>query len=307
MRILDRLISQTLPLVPRFFVRWVAGRYIAGETVGDAIATGKRLNALGATATFDLLGEELADPGRCRETAERYVNLLRALDDAGVRSGVSVKLTALGLRIDKETARQNLRTILEAARSSNRFVRIDMEDATTTDAALEIYRSFREEGHDRLGVVLQSALRRTHGDAVALARTGADVRIVKGIYIEREEIAYRDPEVIRRNYARVLRVLLREGCRVGVATHDDRLLFEMEAALSDLSLPRDALEIQMLLGVREHLRDIYLGLGYRVRVYVPFGERWYEYSVRRLRENPAIAGHVTRQLWGRIFKRKRDG
>jgi len=293
-----------LPLVPRFVVGRVSRSYIAGATLDAAIDTVRGLNELGAGATLDLLGEELDSPDQWRETAAGYRDALKAIGESDVRCGISLKLTAFGLMRDRRLVRELVTGILAAARDLGRFVRLDMEDATTTDATLELYRELREDGFDNVGVVLQTCLRRTHRDAIALAEMGADVRVVKGIYIEPEAISWRHPEVIRQNYVRVVRTLLAGGCRVAAATHDEILLYETQAAMEEIGVPNDRVEFQMLLGVQEHLRDVILENDYRMRVYVPYGEKWYEYSMRRLRENPAIAGHITRAMLGRIFTGK---
>jgi proline dehydrogenase len=209
----------------------------------------------------------------------------------------------MAVRKSPTLAEELTRKIVAKGRDVGRFVRIDMEDSTLTSRTLGIYRRLRRDGFDNTGVVLQSCLRRTFDDARKLAEIKADVRLVKGIYIEPEKISYRDPEAIRRNWVRILRLLLSKGCRVAAATHDDLLLYETEAAMGDLGMKTGDLEIQMLLGVRVPLLTTLLAAGHRVRVYVPFGEEWYAYGVRRLKENPAIAGHVTKAFFGRLFGR----
>jgi len=294
-----------LPLVPRFVVGRVSRSYIAGATLDAAIDKVRGLNELGAGATLDLLGEELHEPNQWKAAAAGYRDALTAIGHADVDCGVSLKLTAFGLMRDPALTKELVTGILGLARDLGRFVRLDMEDATTTDATLDLYRELRTDGFDNVGVVLQTCLRRTYRDAVALAEMGADVRVVKGIYIEPEAISWRDPNVIRQNFVRVVRTLLDGGCRVAAATHDEVLLYETQAAMEEIGVPNERVEFQMLLGVQKHLRDVILSNGYRMRVYVPYGEKWYEYSMRRLRENPAIAGHVTRAMLGRIFTGKK--
>jgi proline dehydrogenase len=303
--VFDRLVTVSLPVIPRFVAGVVSRPYIAGESLADAVAVVRSLNRLGAKGTMDLLGEELTEPEPCREVGRSYVAMLHEIAAAGIDSGVSVKLSSLGLRLDPDLARELLRGILAAARDAERFVRIDMEDATATDRTLALYREMREAGFDNVGVVLQARLHRTCRDARDLAEMGADVRVVKGIYVEPDSIAWREPEIIRRNYVRILRLLMAKGCRVASATHDEILVYETQAAAEELGTPPDRLEYQMLLGVREGLRDTLIRCGRRLRVYVPFGEQWYPYSIRRLRENPAIAGHVTRAFLRKLFRRKR--
>jgi len=303
--IFDRPLAAVLPLVPRFIVGRVSRAYIAGATLDAAIGKVRDLNRIGVGATLDLLGEELQEPEQWRATAAGYRDAIEAIGRADADSGVSLKLTAFGLTKDRSLTKELVTGILAAARDLGRFVRLDMEDATTTDATLDLYRELQNDGFTNVGVVLQTCLRRTHRDAIALAEMGADVRVVKGIYIESEEISWRDPQVVRMNYVRVVRTLLRAGCRVAAATHDEILVYETQAAMEEIGVERDRVEFQMLLGVRERLRDAILANGFGMRVYVPYGEKWYEYSMRRLGENPAIAGHITRAMLGKIFTGKK--
>ncbi len=303
MQIVDRLIATTLPIVPRSIVRWVAGPYIAGESETDALATVRKLNELGANATLDLLGEEIDDPAASRTIAKRYKALIRSIAGSGLDSGVSIKLSALGLRSHPGLARDLAREVVAAARDAKRFVRLDMEDAGTIDATLDVYRQLREDGLDNVGVVLQSCLRRTFHDVKALAPLKVDVRVVKGIYVEPVLISWRHPQVIRDNYLRMVKYLYEHGCKVAAATHDEQLVYGVTALMDECGVAKEETEFQMLLGVTEKMRDVLIGNGHRMRIYVPFGALWYEYSVRRLKENPAVAGHVTKQLLGRVFGR----
>lgn len=302
-KILDKLIATTLPIVPRRIVRWVAGQYIAGESEQDALDSIKELNRLGAGVTLDLLGEEINDPDASRAIVSRYIALIQAIAEGGLNSGASIKLSALGLRQHPELALELTREVVAAARDVERFVRIDMEDASTTDATLEVYRNLRKQGLDNVGVVLQACLRRTFADVKALAPMKVDVRVVKGIYVEPDLISWRHPQVIRDNYLRMVKHLFEHGCRVAAATHDEQLVYGVSALMDECGVAKEETEYQMLLGVTEKMRDVLIANGYRLRVYVPFGELWYEYSMRRLKENPAVAGHVTKQLFGRVFSR----
>jgi proline dehydrogenase len=203
---------------------------------------------------------------------------------------VSVKLTGLGLNLDPALARRNL----EAIASRGTFVRIDMEDSSTTDETLALYRELTAAGFGNLGVVLQAALRRTESDAAELA--GANVRLCKGIYIEPHELAFRDFHEVRESFVRTLDVLLDGGTYVGIATHDEWLVDRALEAIAARGLTPAAYEFQMLLGVRPELGDRIVAAGHRLRIYVPFGRQWYEYSLRRLQENPKVAGYVARDL-----------
>jgi len=296
MSLFDWLVVHGLPIVPKPIVRRVANRYVAGETLDAALATVEKLAAEGAMATLDLLGEEVRDSGRANSNTEAYEAMLAAIAQRGLTANVSLKLSALGLKVDEELCRGNLERILAAARQHGNFVRIDMEDASSTEATLHIYRDLQAR-HSNVGVVLQAYLRRTLPDIDALPRVGANVRICKGIYIERRAVAYKAYETVRLNYLRALEKLLARGVYVGIATHDDHLICGALALVDRLRVPRERYEFQMLLGVEPELRRVLLAAGHRLRVYVPYGRDWYPYSVRRLRENPKIARHVARAMF----------
>ena len=297
MSLLDRALVTVLPAVPKGIVRRVSSRYIAGTEIEDARRVVAELNAAGKLATVDVLGEEITQPDEARAIARAYLDVLDAIDEDGLDANVSVKLSGLGMEFDPALARENLEAI--AARGT--FVRIDMEDSSTTDATLQLHRDLVATGYENLGVVLQSALRRTVDDARALA--GANVRLCKGIYIEPPEVAYRGFDEIRDSYVRTLDVLLDGGAYVGIATHDEYLVERGLEAVRKRGLGPHEYELQMLLGVRPELGDRIVAGGHRLRIYVPFGRHWYEYSLRRLQENPKIAGYVAgdigRSLIGR--------
>lgn len=293
-RAFDRAMAATLPLVPRPVVRHFADRYMAGETLEDAVAAVRRLNDRGVMATIDVLGEFIRAPEEAEATATAYERVLDAIAAERLDAGISIKLSGLGIELDQELANRCLARVLSSADRHRIFVRIDMEDSGLTDRTLRTYRRLREEGHDRVGIVLQAYLRRTMDDIAALADLAPSVRVVKGIYIEPEEIAYRDPAAVNGNFVRAVDRLLAAGSYVAVATHDRALIEEVLAVLDRRIVPRDGYEFQMLLGVAEDVRHRLVSAGHRVRVYVPFGDAWYAYSVRRLKENPSIAGYVAR-------------
>ena len=297
MTLLDSAIVRLLPAVPKPIVQRFSARYIAGATLGEAVAVVRDLNAGGKMATVDVLGEEITREEETRAIAQGYRDVLAAIDEHSLDSNVSIKPTALGLGLSYELCRENLLDIL---RSGN-FVRIDMEDATTTDDTLQLYRELREAGHDNLGVVLQARLRRTLDDIAALAELRPSVRICKGIYLEPAALAFTDAEAIRVNFLRCLDALLDAGCYVGVATHDEWLIGESLARVLQRGLGHEEYELQMLLGVREERRDELVAEGHRLRVYVPYGEHWYGYSVRRLQENPAMATTIAKATAGRLL------
>ena len=297
MNLINRAISLTLPAVPKPIVRHFSKRYIAGVGVDEAFAVVRDLAGGGAMSTIDILGEFIHRPEEAKKNTEDYLNLLQRIhDDRMEQTNVSVKLTALGLLLDPGLCLEIMRRILELARDLDNFVRIDMEDAECTDATIGIYRDLGEAFPRNVGLVLQSRLRRTLDDVEALAACPANYRLCKGIYLEPRKIAYTDAELIRRNFVLLLDRMFEMGAYVGIATHDERLVWEALRLIRKHGLPHNRYEFQMLLGVDEELRRILIDSGHRLRVYVPFGEQWYAYSVRRLRENPQIAGHALRAM-----------
>jgi proline dehydrogenase len=298
--LLDRAIVRALPAVPRNVVRRLSSRYIAGSTLAEATEVVRQLNEQGKDATLDVLGEEVALREEAVGLRDAYRRALETIHGEALRSTVSVKLTALGLKLDSRLCRDNLTSLVaEAARYGN-FVRIDMEDSSTTSETLSLYRALRDEGHENVGVVLQAALKRTLADIEALSDLQPDVRICKGIYVEPAEIAYQEDETIRSNYLDAVEALFDAGSYVGIATHDDWLIGESLALIEQRRLTPDDYEFQMLLGVRRELGDELVREGHRLRIYVPFGRRWYEYSVRRLQENPKLAGYVAMDTLKRL-------
>lgn len=297
MSLFSRLVVVSLPLVPKFVVGRVAARYVAGETLEEALREVEKLNAAGAMATMDVLGEEVSDPSRAEAAVDEYVRLFEAIEARGLDSNVSIKLTMLGLKIDQGLCRDNVEKIAETANRSRNFVRIDMEDHTCTQATLEIYHELQPR-YGNLGVVFQSYMHRTLDDIENLPRQGANVRLCKGIYVEPRRIAWKGYQTVRHNFLTALEKLIERGVYVAVATHDEYLVCGAVGLLDRHGVPRDRYEFQMLLGVDEQLRQILLDEGHRLRVYVPYGRDWYPYSIRRLRENPEVAGHVARAFLG---------
>jgi proline dehydrogenase len=300
--LLDRAVVTLLPAIPKPVVRRISAPYIAGPSLDDARRVVSTLNAEGKSATVDVLGEEVGQASEAEAIAAEYVAALDAFERDGLDANVSVKPTGLGLKLGYDLCKRNVEAVIAAAEPTNRFVRIDMEDASTTDDTLRLFRELRAEGHRRVGPVLQASLRRTVADAEALA--GESVRLCKGIYIEPESIQFRDDQAIRDSFVQALAALLDGGCYVGIATHDEWLLDRALDAVSERDLGRDAYEFQMLLGVRPELGDRLVADGHKLRIYVPFGRQWYEYSLRRLQENPKIAGYVAGDFGRAIFRRR---
>jgi proline dehydrogenase len=299
----DRAIVRLLPAVPRRLVQRLSAPYIAGPNLDDARRTVAGLNAEGKLATIDVLGEEVTRPEEAGAVASSYHAVLDAIAGDHLDSSVSVKLTALGLKIDLDLCRSLLATVVADAAARGIFVRIDMEESSCTDDTLLLYRELRDSRRDNVGIVLQSALRRSVDDVAALADLRPSVRLCKGIYVEPPAIAYQGRDEIRESFVRILDALLEAGCYPAVATHDEWLL---ERTLERVrGMGREEYELQMLLGVRERRASELVAAGHRLRVYVPYGDRWYEYSLRRLQENPAVAGTLAKAAVRRVVPGRR--
>jgi proline dehydrogenase len=295
------VLAGILPLVPKPVVWAVARRYIAGETLADALRVTRDLEARGRLATLDLLGEQLTGREAVLAMVRAYEMALVELQRAHPTATLSVMMTGFGLRLDAAFCWDNLRRLAVGAADRRIPLTLNMEDSTTVDATLDIYRRLRAEGHSNVGIVLQSCLRRTLEDVATLTSLRPRVRIVKGIWRESSDVAYLDADEIRASYIATLEALLAADDYVEVATHDDALL---DRALA-LVRGRDAMtyEFQMLLGVRPSRGDTLVASGHRVRVYVPYGKDWHAYSLRRLRENPEMAQHVARDLVRAVRRR----
>jgi proline dehydrogenase len=300
MSLLDRAVVTLLPVVPKRVVGRLSARYIAGAELEDALRVVTGLNAEGKLATVDVLGEEVEQASEAEAIAAEYVAALDAFEREGLDANVSIKPTALGLKLGYDLCKRNVETVIAAAEPTNRFVRIDMEDSSTIDDTLRLFRELRDEDHARVGPVLQSSLRRTEADAAALA--GASVRLCKGIYVEPASIQYHDDQEVRASFVRTLETLLDGGCYAAIATHDEWLVEQSLRLISERALTPERYEFQMLLGVRPELGDRLVSAGHRLRIYVPYGRQWYEYSLRRLQENPKIAGYVAGDLGRSVFR-----
>lgn len=301
MALFDKALVRVLPAVPRPVVKRFADRYIAGEELADACRVVQRLNDDGKMATIDVLGEEVTRRVEAKALVDEYMDVFETIRKQGLGSNVSVKPTGLGLKLDRGFCRENIARIVRCATERGNFVRIDMEDASTTSDTLAVYRDLRAEGLDRVGVVLQARLRRTLDDVADLAELRPSVRMCKGIYLEPEPIAYTGFHEIRENYVRACEALLDAGAYVAFATHDEWLIEQGRRLVRDRGLAREEYEFQMLLGVRERLADELVGEGHRLRIYVPYGRRWYEYSMRRLQENPKVATYIALDTLNRVL------
>lgn len=280
-------------------------RFVAGDTLNEAQSAIERLHARGLRTTVDVLGEAVATEGDARSAAARYVETLGALAAAGLDLNVSLKPSQMGLGIDPSLARENVASIVTRAVEVGGFVRIDMEDHTTTDATLDLWRAVRPSGaaNANVGVVLQAALRRTPGDLELVMDAGGHIRLCKGAYREPASVAYQDKAEVDAAYERLMLRLLRAGSHPAIATHDVHLIKRAIEVARAEGIARDAFEFQMLYGVRRDLQEQLVDAGWQVRTYVPFGVQWYPYFMRRLAERPANVSFVVRSVWRELGRR----
>jgi proline dehydrogenase len=296
MELLNGAMVGILRAVPTGILWRFARRYVAGASLDEAVAVVRDLNGRGFLATLDILGEHVATPAEARADGAAYAEVLRTIRQQNLTCNISVKPTHMGLKLGRDLCVEIFRGLTAEAQRLGNFVRLDMEDSTCTNATLDLYRTLRRETPG-VGVVFQAYLRRSQADAKHLAEEGANVRVCKGIYREPAAIAFQNREEIRKEFIALLEILLGAGCYVGIATHDDWVIQKARELVSLLRTPRDQYEFQMLLGVRPELRDRLHGEGERLRVYVPFGEKWRAYCLRRFRENPQILRHVLLALF----------
>lgn len=300
MSVLDKVVVSTLPYVPKAVVRKFSKRYIAGEAISDAVRVVRELNHQGFMATLDILGEQVSDRELASSAVEGYLRLLDVLAEEQLDANVSVKLTQLGLKVDKQFCLENAERIAAAARKHENFMRIDMEDSSCTSDTLDVYLALRRKMTD-VGAVLQSYMRRSLADIHWLAeelQQPLNIRLCKGIYVEPRSIAYKDKLIIVANFVALLEELLKKKAYVGIATHDERVIWKALRLVEEYGLKPSEYEFQMLYGVDPELAAILRDAGHRLRIYVPYGSHWYQYSVRRLRENPEVAGYVFRNVFG---------
>ncbi len=276
--------------------RSFARRFVAGETLEEAIAVARRIEAAGMTHTLDYLGESVATMAEADAATRAYIALVNRIAESGIGRNLSLKLTQLGLTVDRATCVDNLRRILDPASTHAFFVRIDMEDSRYTQVTLDIFETVWQLGYRNVGVVLQSALPRSVEDARRMNALGARVRLVKGAYREPRKVAYRSKERVDAAFVEIMRLLLTEGVSPAIATHDPAMIDATRSFAAERGIKPQAYEFQMLYGVRRDLQEALSRAGFGVRVYVPFGGEWFPYFMRRLGERPANVGFVLRSL-----------
>jgi proline dehydrogenase len=299
MNLLNKFIVATLPAVPKPIIRKFASRYIAGEEIADAVRVVRDLNSQGILATLDVLGEDIHHRDEAIAARDKILEVLLAIASERLNSNISIKLSQLGLKLDKQFCFENVRLIVAKAKELNNFVRIDMEDSSCTDHTLWVFREVRKQ-FDNVGIALQAYLRRTERDTSTLIDEGLkNFRLCKGIYIEPEAVAFKMHDDINGNYTQVLKLMLQRKAYAGIATHDSALIEAAYGMINEMKLQKSQYEFQMLLGVRPDLRSKIVRDGHRLRIYVPFGRQWYQYSIRRFKENPQVAGYVLKALFSK--------
>lgn len=276
--------------------RSFAHRFIAGESIEDAVAAARRIQSSGLLVTLDYLGESVTTIAEADAATREYLGLLERIAAAGIERNVSLKLTQLGLTIDRATCVDNLRRILDAGVAQQFFVRIDMENSPFAAVTLDVFETMWQQGYRNAGIVLQSCLRRSEADAGRMNALGARVRLVKGAYKESKAVAYQSKVDVDAAFVRIMRRLLLEGEYPAIATHDPAMIDETRAFAHEQGIGHDRYEFQMLYGVRRDLQGLLTREGRRVRVYVPFGREWFPYFMRRLGERPANVGFVIRAV-----------
>jgi len=296
MSLFHNLLIKFMPLVPKPIVKFVSKRYVAGATLASAIETVKVLNSEGTVATLDVLGESSTRREECEAAVNEYLQVLDSISEHKLDCNISLKPTQLGLLLDEELCYLNIQQILVRAAKYNNFVRIDMEDTSTTSATIKLFLRLHKE-FSNVGLVIQACLRRSLDDINVLAEAGANLRLCKGIYNEPRALAFKDPAIVNQNFSLLIKKMLQAGCYIGIATHDEKIVWAGLKYIDQFNLDKTQYEFQMLLGVEEELRNILLAAGHKVRVYVPFGIKWYAYSMRRLKENPKIAVYIIKAFF----------
>jgi len=304
MGILNSLVVGTAPLMPKFMIGKIASVYVAGDSLEDGLKLAKKLNAKGFSATLDLLGEEVENRKQTNQIRNAYCELLDGIANWGIDCNVSLKLTALGLKIDEELCWDNLSVVLDKAREYNNFIRLDMENSEVTDSTIRLCKK-GQNYYSKCGTVLQAYMRRTKNDIDELKTHNTNIRLCKGAYKESEEIAYQDYQKIRNNYLESAEKMIDNGIYIGLATHDKWLIENLEKLIKKKDYAKNMYEFQALSGVPiDNILEKLIKDGHKVRYYIPYGPEWYAYSLRRMRENPDIWKDTLKAFFFRSKHRK---
>ena len=297
MDIINNIILKTIPLLPKKVVKLIANNYVAGINPQDVLNKTKFLNNRGYEITIDLLGEHISDNNTVDKITEIYLNLLKSIKEQDLRANISVKPTHIGLHIDLNTFRNNADKLVSSALKMNNFIRFDMEDSSTTDNTINIIKELNKK-YENIGTVFQAYLKRTHSDLSYFLNNKTNFRLCKGIYNESPLVAYKSYDKINKNYLKIVELAFKKNSYICFATHDLFLIEEIYKLIKKYNVSINRFEFQVLYGVpmkgwlQKHLKN-----NYKVRVYLPYGPQWYEYSIRRLKENPNIAKHVAKSIF----------
>jgi proline dehydrogenase len=303
MKLINYLIIQIIPFLPKVFVRLVASPYIAGITDNEMLINVQKLNNKGYDVAIDILGEHVTTEQEATEITERYANLYGRIASQQLNANLSIKLSHIGQDLGYDVVKNNLMILVNAAKKHNNFLRLDMENSPYTSETINLYKKAFED-YSNVGIVLQAYMHRSKDDLDKLANEKFNVRICKGIYIESEDIAYRDYQKIRNNYIVLVQQALIKGAYVGIASHDEYLIDKLYLWIKENQIPTTQYEFQILHGVpmEKKLQQL-IKEGNKVRVYVPYGDNWYDYSIRRLKENPKMAGYIIKNIFSKVLGR----
>ena len=304
MKLINNLIIQILPFLPKFLVKIVASPYIAGITDEEMLQNVEKLNRKGFKVAIDILGEHVKTENEAEEITKRYSRIYDEINKRNLLANISIKLTHIGQDLGIDIVRNNLSKIVEAAKKNNNFLRLDMENVPYTSETIQLYKEMFNN-YNQIGIVIQAYLHRSIDDIKALSNDKFNVRICKGIYVEDPHLVLNDYDDIRENYISLVKESLNNGSFVGIATHDEFLIDSLYSWILENNISKDKYEFQVLHGVpmQKKLKKL-MEDGNTVRVYLPYGDNWYDYSVRRLKENPKMAGYIIKNLFSSIFRLK---
>jgi len=304
MKLINNLIIQIIPFLPKFFVKIVASPYIAGITNKEMLKNVQKLNDKGFKVAIDILGEHVETESEANEITNRYISIYDEISKRDLSANISIKLTHIGQDLGLDIVRNNLSKLVQAAKKNNNFLRLDMENVPYTSETIQLYKEMFEH-YNQIGIVIQAYLHRSLDDIKSLSNEKFNVRICKGIYVEDPKLVLKDYNNIRDNYIRLVKEALNKGSYVGIATHDEYLIDNLYSWLKENNISKERYEFQVLHGVpMQRKLDKLLNEGNTIRVYLPYGDNWYDYSVRRLKENPKMAGYIIKNLFSSILRLK---
>ena len=304
MKLINNLIIQIIPFLPKFFVKIVASPYIAGITDKEMLKNVQKLNDKGFKVAIDILGEHVETESEANEITNRYISIYDEISKRDLSANISIKLTHIGQDLGLDIVRNNLSKLVQAAKKNNNFLRLDMENVPYTSETIQLYKEMFEH-YNQIGIVIQAYLHRSLNDIKSLSNEKFNVRICKGIYVEDPKLVLKDYNNIRDNYIRLVKEALNKGSYVGIATHDEYLIDNLYSWLKENNISKERYEFQVLHGVpMQRKLDKLLNEGNTIRVYLPYGDNWYDYSVRRLKENPKMAGYIIKNLFSSILRLK---